>query len=134
MLVGGALVNALAFTGSNFLFSRIGSRAVDEERKRHDRAVEQLQTSQAEWSRKRIARLDFVNEDLRRQGHAVHTFQDVDQAIREYSMVTGKQLDSLGGKPRLSDFYTPSDDQRDREIVFVVAGMVATGLVAYQLA
>ena len=133
LLVGGALVNALAFSGSNFLFSSMRRQHVDEEKERHDRAVEQLQTGQAEWSRKRIARLDFVNEDLRRQGHAVHTFQDVDQAIREYSMVTGKQLDSLGGKPRLSDFYTPSDDQRDREIAFVVAGMAVTGLVAYQL-
>ena len=94
---------------------------------------QQLQTAQAEWSCKRTARLDFVNDDLRRQGHAVHTFQDVDQAIREYSLVTGKQLDPLGDEPRLSDFYTPSDDQRDRETAFVVDGMVATGFVAYQL-
>ena len=135
MLFGGALVNALAFSGSNFLFSSMRSRAVDEEKERHNRASEQLQAAQGEWSRKRTARIDFINEDLRRQGLSVQAFQDADQAMREYHRVTGGQLDSLGDKPRLSDFYTPSDDQRDREIAFVVVGMVAvTGLVAYQLA
>jgi hypothetical protein len=138
MLVGGALVNALAFSGSNYLFSMLRSSGVDEERKRHDLAVEQLQAAQTEWSRKRTERIDWINEELRRQNHAVQTFHDVDAAIREYSQVFGeaksKTLDPLGPEPQLSDFYTPSNDQKDREIVFVVLGMAATGLVAYKLA
>ena len=56
MLVGGALVNALAFSGSNFLFSALRAPGADEEGKRHDKAVEQLQVAQAEWSRKRAGR------------------------------------------------------------------------------
>ena len=91
MLVGGALVNALAFSGSNWLFSMLRSSGLDEERKRHDKAVEQLQAAQAEWSRKRTERLDWISEDLRREGHAVQTFRDVDDAMREYSRVTGKK-------------------------------------------
>ena len=87
MPVGGAMVNALAFSGSNWLFSMLRSSGLDEERKRHDKAVEQLQ---AEWSRKRTERLDWINEDLHRHGHAVQTFRDVDDAMREYSRVTGK--------------------------------------------
>ena len=134
MLVGGALINALAFSGSNYLFSMLRSSGVDEERQRHDKAVEQLQAAQARWSRKRTERLDWINEELRRQGHAVQTFRDVDAAIREYAHVTGKTLDPLGPEPQLSDFYTPSSDQKDREIAFVVLGMAATGLVAYKLA
>ena len=62
MLVGGALVNALAFSGSNYVFSILRSSDLNEERKRHDKAVEQLQ-----WSRKRTERLEWVSEDLRRQ-------------------------------------------------------------------
>ena len=124
MLIGGALVNAFAFSGSNFLFSSLKSSGVDEERKRHDKAIEQLQTAQAKWSQKRT-------EELRRQGHAVQTFRDVDAAMSEYAQVTGKQLDPMGPEPVISDFYTPSDDQKDREIAFVLLGMTATGLVAY---
>ena len=123
MLVGGALANALAFTGSTYLFSMLRSSGVDEERKRHNEAVEQLQAAQATWSRKRIERLDWINEELRRQGHAVQTFRDVDAAMREYAQVTGRDIDPLGPEPQLSDFYLPIDDQKDREIAFVILGL-----------
>ena len=97
MLLGGAAVNALAFSGSNYLFSMLRSSGLDEERKRHDKAVEQLQAAQAEWSKQRTERLDWINEELRRQGHAVQTFHDVDMAIREYARVTGHNLDNTFG-------------------------------------
>ena len=61
-------------------------------------------------------------------------FRDVDAAMQEYAQVTGHNLDPMGPKPQLADFYSPSDDQKDREIAFVVLGMPATGLVAYHLA
>ena len=134
MLVGGALVNALAFSGSNYLFTILRSSGVDEERKRHDKAVEQLQAAQASWSRKRTERLDFINEELRRQGHAVKKFRDVNAAMQEYAQVTGHNLDPMGPEPQLADFYSPSDGQKDCEIAFVVLGMAATGLVASHLA
>ena len=79
------MVNALAFSGSNYLFSMLRSSDLNEKRKRHDQAVEQLQAAQAKWSRKRTERLDWISEDVRRQGHAVQTFRDVDDAMREYS-------------------------------------------------
>lgn len=131
-------MNALAFSGSNYLFSMLKSSGVDEERKRHDKAVEQLQAAQAQWSRRRTERLDWINEELRRQNHSVQTFHDVDAAIREYARVFPSgahqhNLDPLGPEPQLSDFYTPSSDQKDREVVFVILGMAAAGLVAYQL-
>lgn len=134
LLVGGALVNALAFSGSNYLFSKIGNSSATAERKRHDTAIEQLQTAQAEWSRKRTKRLDWINDELRRQGHATRTFQDADAAIREYNNYTTDKLSYEDGrKPILSDFYVPSNDQKDREIAFVALGLGATALVAYSL-
>ena len=121
--VGGAVVNALAFSGSNYMFSILKSSGLESERKRHDEAVEQLQAAHEKWTRRRAERLDWVNEELRRRGHAVKTFQDVDAAIKEYSEVTGLQEPvPLGLEPQLTDFYTPSAAQKDREIVIVVLG------------
>ena len=40
MLIGGALANALAFTGSSYLFHRLSADNIDAERKRHDAAIE----------------------------------------------------------------------------------------------
>ena len=42
MLIGGALANALAFTGSSYLFHRLSKESIDVERKRHDLAIEAL--------------------------------------------------------------------------------------------
>ena len=47
-LIGGALINALAFSGSNFLFSSLSKESIDKERKRHDEAIEDLQRVQIE--------------------------------------------------------------------------------------
>ena len=51
-LIGRALINALAFSGSNFLFSSLSKESIDKERKRHNKAIEDLQTAQIEWLRK----------------------------------------------------------------------------------
>ena len=37
-LIGGALINALAFSGSNFLFSSLSKESIDKEGKIHDKA------------------------------------------------------------------------------------------------
>ena len=46
MLIGGALANALAFTGSSYLFHRLSADNINAERKRHDAAIEALQKAQ----------------------------------------------------------------------------------------
>ena len=110
-----------AFSGANYGFSLLGggSSGADEERKRHDTAVEQLEAAQTAWSHKRTERLDWINEDLRHQGHAVRTFRNVEEAIRQYNLISGP-LEEMAPEPKLSDFYLPSPEQRDREIAFVV--------------
>ena len=49
MLIGGALANALAFTGSRYLFHRLSADNINAERERHDAAIEKLQAAQIEW-------------------------------------------------------------------------------------
>ena len=48
MLIGGALANVLAFTGSSYLFHRLSKDSIDVKRKRHDVTIEQLQKAQIE--------------------------------------------------------------------------------------
>jgi hypothetical protein len=61
MMIGGAITNALAFSGSNYLFSHMGNNANDE-KIRHDKAMEKLETAKTEWNKERIKRLDFIHE------------------------------------------------------------------------
>ena len=46
MLIGGALANALAFTGSSYLFSRLSKDDIAREQKRHDLVIKQLKKAQ----------------------------------------------------------------------------------------
>ena len=46
-------MNALAFTGSSYLFHRLSKETIDAERKRHDVVIEALQAAQIEWAHKR---------------------------------------------------------------------------------
>ena len=54
-IVAGAMVNALAFSGTNFVFSRLTDHGA-EERKRHDLALEKLPKARDEWNRDRTKR------------------------------------------------------------------------------
>ena len=65
MLIGGALANALAFTGSSYLFHRLSADNIDAERKRHDAAIEATQKAQIEWTHQWKQRIAFITNQLR---------------------------------------------------------------------
>ena len=65
MLIEGAIANALAFTGSSYLFLRLSVNNTDAKRKRHDLALEQLQRAQIDWAHKQQQQIDFINKQLR---------------------------------------------------------------------
>ena len=92
-LIGGALINALAFTGSNYLFSSLSKESIDKERERHDKAIEDLQRAQIEWAKKRQERLDYINNEIMKEHKAEKRFTDLNSAMLQYFLVTGRQLE-----------------------------------------
>ena len=127
--VGGAVVNALAFSGNNFFFSRLTDHGA-EERKRHDLALEKLQRARDEWNRDRMKRLDFMNKRLREKNEARTYINNIDEVMLEYYRAFGKQIKPLPTEPQLSDFYHPSEAQKNDELLFATVG---TGLATYAL-
>ena len=126
-LIGGALVNALAFTGSNYLFSSLSKESIKKERKRHDKAIEDMQQAQLLWAKKRQQRLDYINNEIAKEHKAEKRFADLNSAMQEYFIVSGRQLELLPPKPILSDYYTPSENHHIREITFITLSMVGIG-------
>ena len=126
-LIRGAMINALAFSGSKFLFSRLSRESIDTERKRHDKAIEDLQRTQIEWAKKRQERLDYINNQIIKERKAEKRFTDLNSAMQEYFIVTGRQLEPLPSKPVLSDFYVPSEDHHNHELAFITLSMIGIG-------
>ena len=133
MLIGGALVNALAFTGSSYLFHRRSKDSIDKERKRHDAAIEKLQKTQIEWAHKHQQQIDFINNQLRLEQKAETKFTELNDAMREYHEVFGHELPPPPREHVLSDYYTPSDEQHYRELGLIALSMIGIGGVLYYL-
>ena len=126
-LIGGALINALAFSGSNFLLGSLSKESIEKERKRHDKAIEDLQQAQMEWVRRRQEQLDYINNQIMKQCKAEERSVDLNLAMQQYLIVTGRHLEPLLPKPVLSDFYVPSEDHHTRELAFITLSMVGIG-------
>lgn len=118
MMIGGALVNALAFSGSNYLFSKLEKS----DSERHNKVMEAMNAARDNYEKNRMETLDFINEKLKEQNHAESTFTDIDAAIREYYNITGEDLSIT--KPQLSDFYQPPANEPINEVIFIVGGMI----------
>ena len=133
MLIRGALANALAFTGSSYLFHRLSADNIDTERKRHDAAIEALQKAQIEWMHNHQQRVDFINNQFRLERKAETKFTELNDTMRKYHEVFGHELPLLPREPVLSDFYTPTDEQHYRELGFIALSMIGIRGVLYCL-
>ena len=76
-------------------FLRLSKDSIDGERKRHDLAIEQLQTAQIEWAHKRQQRIDFINKQLWLERKVETKFTELNDAMREYHEVFGQELPPL---------------------------------------
>ena len=123
------LVNALAFTGSSYLFHRLSKDSIDKGRKRHNLVIEKLQAAQIEWAHKRQQRINFINNQLRLERKAETKITELNDAMREYHEVFGHKLPP----PVLSDFYTPTNEQHYGELGFIALSMIGIGGVSYYL-
>ena len=58
-------------------------------------------------------------------------FTDLNSAMQQYFLVTCRQLEPLPTKRVLSDFYVPSEDHHNRELVFITLLMIGTGALIW---
>lgn len=133
-MIGGALTNAFAFTGSSYLFRVLFE---DKERRRHDLALEQLQRDRDEWNQKRLQQLDYVNKKLREEAESERQFKNVDDALQEYYYITGETPPAppegwLGAEPQLIVDEQTLSTLQTGELVIIGAGILISGYLAYK--
>ena len=127
VMIGGAIVNGLAFSGSGYLFKMFDKSGYESEIKRHNLAQEHLQKASAEWEEHRKQTIDFVNLQLKKEHDAAVDFQSTDKAFILYNELYPTNKVELQKKPELSDFYTPSGNMRNYEYLWIIGGLIATG-------
>ncbi len=114
MVVGG-LFNAVAFAGAGYIFSKFNNDRYKKETRRHDLAMEKLARAQQEWNEKDIERQEKIAALRQERSDADEDFKNINKALKDYEKVTelvfeGKKFNR---KPRIWDFYDPSDEMRE---------------------
>ena len=86
-----------------------------------------MQRAQIEWAKKRQERLDYINNEIAKEHKAEKRFMDLNSAMQQYFIVTGRRLEPLPPKPVLPDFYVPSEDHHNHELAFITLSMAGIG-------
>ena len=135
IMIGGAVLNAATFIGGNYLAKALsgdsGQAALDE-KIRHDRALEKYQADYAQYHKDRTELLDWIAEQDRKKDKAIHDFQDTDQALALYNQTRRAKV-ALPQVPKFSDYYKPSPQQKNGELLFIGAGTLALGYAAFRV-
>ena len=133
LMIGGAVLNAAAFTGGNYLAKYLsGDGNAAAERTRHDKALEAYEAAQARYSQERTKVLDWIETNRENRQLAKQNFTNTDYAFKLYNQANPDRKMTLPKEPKFSDFYQPSEAQKQGELLFVGGSALALGYVVFR--
>ena len=135
IMIGGAVLNAAAFTGGNYLaqyLSGDSGEAALAEKTRHDKAIEAYQNAMDEYTREQTQLLDWIETNKEVKAQADQNFTDTDYALKLYNQAHPDYKLTQQTKPNFSDMYQPSELQKQGELLFVGGGALALGYAAFR--
>ena len=134
MIVGGAILNAAAFIGGNYLakyLSGDNGKAALDEKERHDNALEDYQAAQAKYMRDHTKLLDWIETNRKIKDQVKQNLANTDYPFKVYNQAHPDRQMTLPKEPKFSDFYQPSEQQKQGELLFVCGGALALAYAAY---
>ena len=135
IMIGGAVLNAAAFTGSNYLAKYLAGdsgQAALAEKTRHDKALEAYQAAMAKYTRERTQLLDWIETNREIKPQANQNFRNTDYAFKLYNQAHPDYKLSMPKEPKFSNMYQPSDLQKQGELLFVGGDVLALGYAAFR--
>ena len=131
LMIGGAVLNAAAFTGGIYLAKYLsGDGGALAEKTRHDKALEANEAAQARYSQERTKLLDWMETNRENKQLAKQNFTNTDYAFKLYNQAHPDGKMTLPKEPKFSDFYQPSEAQKQGELLFVGSSALALGYAA----
>jgi len=104
----------------------------EEEKVRHDKALEAYQAAYAKYTRDRTKLLDWFATNAKIKEQAKQDFTNTDYAFKLYNQTHLDKPMLPPKEPNFSDFYQPSEQQKQGELIIVGAGAFALGYVAFR--
>ena len=136
-VVAGGLFNAIAFAGAGFLFSKLNNTGYKEEIKRHNLAIEQLSMAKEKWYEKEVERKNSIEEKRRQLVNANADINDTNKALSNLSKALEYQITKLEferkPEPELSNYYKPSKEMEEYQMLTTAAVGLGCGFVGYEV-
>lgn len=130
MMIGGAVLNATTFVGGSYLAKYLSGGDSDQERVRHDKALEKYQRDYSKYQENRQKLLDWQDQNRHNDEIASQNFANTDESFKLYNRMHPNENLKIMNEPQFSDYYRPSKNQKLGEMAYVGGGMLALGYVA----
>jgi hypothetical protein len=128
-VVATAVVNAVAFSASNYVFSKIDKDAAAEEKRKHDDALLEYNRQKDEYNERLRLQNEYNAARLRQsQESEMHIAQTNINLEKLYEVI---QEPEPPVKPVFA--YQPSDEQKKYELSFQIIGSIAAIFLAMRL-
>ena len=128
IMIGGAIINATAFVGGSYL-AKFLSGDSESASLEDNLAVEKYQKELEKYEENRAKLNDWIQTNDRIKDEAKQNFANTDFALKLYNKVHQQKIDHLR-EPHFSDFYQPSESQKQGELIFVGTSALAIGFAA----
>ena len=112
-MLGGAVLNASTFIGGSYLAKYLSGTKTDQERRRHDKALEKYQKDYAKYQENRQKLLDWQEQNRHEDAIASRNFENTDEALKLYNKFHPDENMQIN-EPVFSDYYRPSKEQKNR--------------------
>ena len=133
-MIGGAVLNAPAFTGGNYLAKYLvgdDGQAALAKKTWHDKALEAYQAAMEKYTCKRTQILDWIETNREIKDQAKQNFINTDYAFKVYNQAHPDYKLPMPKEPKFSDMYQPSELQKQGELLFVGGGALVLGYAAF---
>ena len=135
IVIGGAVLNATSFIGGNYLARYLllvdDKAQAEKERERHDHALEKYNEAVERFREGQEKLQDFIAENDRLKHQTSQNLVNVDTALKLYNQTHHEKIASK--EPQMSDYYSPNNQQKTPEIMYVGGGALVLGYTASRL-
>ena len=133
-VIGGAVSNATSFIGGNYLnryLSGDDKAQAEKEREKHDHALEKYNEAVERFREGQEKLQDFIAENDRLKHQTSQNLVNVDNALKLYNQTHNEKIALK--EPQMSDYYSPSNQQKTAELMYVGGGALVLGYTASRL-
>ena len=134
IVIGGAALNATSFIGGNYLVRYLSGddkAQAEKERERHDHALEKYNEAVERFREGQEKLQDFIAENDRLKHQTSQNLVNVYNALKLYNQTHNEKIALK--EPQMSDYYSPSNQQKAAEIMYVGGGALVLGYTASRL-